>query len=274
MFYVYKITCLVNSKVYIGKTNDIKARWARHINGNDNQLIQKAIKKHGVNNFNFEIIEICDNEEQVFSKEIYHIAYYKSNICKYGDNFGYNMTDGGEGMSGGTPWNLGKKASEQARKNMSDGHKRNPSIGMGGKTHTNKTKKQMSFDRQKLTMEEATGIRQLYATDEYSCRTLSAIYDVDQKVIRDIIHNRKYIDNSELALTLASRDFYNNRGASISKAKKGKANFAGRKLTNEEVRNIKLLFVSGQYRYSDLAEQYGVGKSTIARIIKGIVYNE
>lgn len=52
-----------------------------------------AINKYGIENFTFEIIEEC-SEEQLNNRERYWIAYYDTY------HNGYNRTVGGEGLSG------------------------------------------------------------------------------------------------------------------------------------------------------------------------------
>src|ERR1035441_1136752 len=107
MFYVYKITNKINGKVYIGKTNDPKKRWHDHLlisrSNKDSHLfsiVHAALNKYGVNNFSFEIIQQDLTEEQAFEREIYYILQYRSNIVRFGNYYGYNLTDGGEGQTG------------------------------------------------------------------------------------------------------------------------------------------------------------------------------
>lgn len=98
--YIYKITNNINNKVYIGQTNDWKERFQQHRKlgyGNEkNKILYLAMKKYGVENFSFEIIEgpIKNYNE----REKYWIAYYHSCIedPEYGNTKGYNMTPGGE----------------------------------------------------------------------------------------------------------------------------------------------------------------------------------
>ena len=95
MPYIYKITNLINGKLYIGKTsNSIKERWREHRNSINtanswDRSIYQAIRKYGKENFSWEIIEECSKEE-LDNKEIYWISYYNS----YKN--GYNQTTGGE----------------------------------------------------------------------------------------------------------------------------------------------------------------------------------
>jgi group I intron endonuclease len=104
VFYVYKISNTKNSKLYIGKTNNPKMRWAGHCsdakNGRKNYPLYNAMNKYGFDLFKMEIIEECDTEELCFEREIYWIEHYQSNISKYGRQCGYNLSAGGEGAAG------------------------------------------------------------------------------------------------------------------------------------------------------------------------------
>lgn len=103
MIGIYKITNLINNKIYIGQSIDCQRRWAEHkragqINPNSvknkrdyNLPIHCAIRKYGIKNFQFEVIEEC--ERNVLDvKEQYWIGFYKSNL----KDIGYNLTIGGQ----------------------------------------------------------------------------------------------------------------------------------------------------------------------------------
>lgn len=94
MIGIYKITNQVNGKVYIGQSVHIKARWQQHIlnarNNKENTLLYNAMRKHGIENFSFEVIEECD-KEKLNEREVYWISYYDS----FNKEKGYNMTPGG-----------------------------------------------------------------------------------------------------------------------------------------------------------------------------------
>lgn len=91
-YFIYKITNLLNDKIYIGKTRtSIEERWVGHINASRynkcTMYISRAIKKYGVDNFKIEQIEECMNEQEMKDKESYYILKYKS----YLKNIGYNL---------------------------------------------------------------------------------------------------------------------------------------------------------------------------------------
>lgn len=101
---IYKIENLINGKIYIGKSIDIQKRFRSHINDSFNEnkssyehLIHKAIRKYGVDNFSFDVIEQCD-DNILNEREIYWISFYGCCVLD-GNDKGYNMTRGGDGSS-------------------------------------------------------------------------------------------------------------------------------------------------------------------------------
>lgn len=92
MGYIYKIENKINSLVYIGQTvRDVKQRWEEHILYSSNSKIHKALEEFGIENFSFEIIEQCDNNN-LNEREIYWIKHFNSL------QNGYNSTRGGSGV--------------------------------------------------------------------------------------------------------------------------------------------------------------------------------
>lgn len=95
---IYRIENLINHKNYIGQSVDIYDRWAEHKwelnNGkHNNQHLLSSWRKYGADNFEFTIIEQCD-ENELNEREIYWIEYYDSYLN------GYNQTKGGDGCFG------------------------------------------------------------------------------------------------------------------------------------------------------------------------------
>lgn len=98
MPYIYKITNKVNGKIYIGKTvRSLDKRWKEHCQSSrktqcEKRPLYEAMKKYGIENFEFSLIEECD-ENILSEKEKYWIEYYGS------FKNGYNATIGGDGKS-------------------------------------------------------------------------------------------------------------------------------------------------------------------------------
>ena len=63
MIGIYKIKNKINNKIYIGQSKDINNRWKRHLydarNGSST-LLHAAIRKYGIDNFEFSIVEQCE----------------------------------------------------------------------------------------------------------------------------------------------------------------------------------------------------------------------
>lgn len=98
-FYIYKVTNILNNKIYIGKTNDFKKRKLEHTRYdiNDNSYFHKALKKYGLESFKWEIIDKSNSLKNINNLEKYYIKKFNSY-----KPIGYNMTKGGDG---GSMWN-------------------------------------------------------------------------------------------------------------------------------------------------------------------------
>lgn len=86
--YVYKITNLVNNKIYIGQTVNLNRRWSEH-KSKSKSPVSRAIKKYGENNFTIEVLYFGDNFNEEESR---YIKEYQSQ----NKEIGYNIADGGE----------------------------------------------------------------------------------------------------------------------------------------------------------------------------------
>lgn len=134
-YYVYKITNLVNGKIYIGKHSTT--------NLNDNYMgsgvvLHQAYQKYGLENFNKEVIQFYTSEEELNQGEIYWIARFNSTD----PNVGYNRTFGGEG--GGLLEETKRKISETKKgKPRSEETRRKLSEVMKGKKLSEETKRKI-----------------------------------------------------------------------------------------------------------------------------------
>lgn len=215
MFYVYKIKNLINNKLYIGKADNVNKRWLKHISyarTNRGFIFHKAITKYGADNFEVSILEECESEEIALEKEAYWIAEYKTNICKWGSEFGYNLTDGGEGISG-------HKHSDESKQKMSDA-----SIG---KPKSDDHKNQLSISH--------TG--KILSEEHRASISLSNMGKIMSDSARNNIRISKLGEKNPKSI-----------------------------LTENDVREIKLLFLDPLILNKDIATKYGVAPRTIRDI--------
>ena len=92
---VYKITNLINSKVYVGSTRkSFVSRYSSHYeklrtnNHKGYQHLQNAVNKYSIENFEFSILEICEKDKCI-ERETFWISDY--NACNR--EKGYNTND-------------------------------------------------------------------------------------------------------------------------------------------------------------------------------------
>jgi group I intron endonuclease len=97
---IYILKNINNGKVYVGQSIDIENRFNDHFkslrnNNHTNKYLQAVYNKYGEDIFECGIIEVCD-ENELDDREIYWISYLNSNDNQYG----YNLTIGGDGTRG------------------------------------------------------------------------------------------------------------------------------------------------------------------------------
>ena len=88
---VYTITSIIDNKLYIGASSDIKYRLGRHRrnlknNCHKNNHLQNSYNKYGDSNFKFETLEECD-ELFMYSQE----NYWANMLYVHNENYGYNI---------------------------------------------------------------------------------------------------------------------------------------------------------------------------------------
>lgn len=94
---IYKITNTVTGKAYIGMSKNIYHRWRDHAKARGScRALHNSINKHGVDKFDFEVIEVCKDVTRLPSLEIQYISELNTLTPN-----GYNLTYGGEGVVAG-----------------------------------------------------------------------------------------------------------------------------------------------------------------------------
>ena len=134
---IYKITNIINNKIYIGQSKNLYKRLKDYIYEasyyRDTKRIRRpiifAIKKYGLKNFEFDVIELTIDLNE---REKYWISYYNATDRTKG----YNIEKGGSGTS------HNKTLSEKSRYNMGSRQR--------GKKVSKKTRKKRKATRERL----------------------------------------------------------------------------------------------------------------------------
>lgn len=91
---IYKITNQLTKECYVGQSKNIAKRWSEHLRSacgasaaSKSNVLYDAMKRDGISNFSFELLERCDPED-LDEKEAYFISLYSA------DTIGYNCTRG------------------------------------------------------------------------------------------------------------------------------------------------------------------------------------
>jgi group I intron endonuclease len=130
--YVYLITNVLDGRVYVGKSNTYKNRWADHLAISRNKIkgkyyyLHRCIDTYGKINFNYEILEYFDSSEDAYERERQLIEKYNST----NHEFGMNLLSGGRHFNTHHPSTIEKmskqrtgfKFTEESKKKMSDSH--------------------------------------------------------------------------------------------------------------------------------------------------------
>ena len=151
---IYKITNLVNSKVYIGASKNIVKRWGAHKKC-ANSPIHSDLETYGLDNFKFEVLLECP-ETMLAQWERDMICLYDADDPEKGYNNPkdrpYSLKNS-ESHRGKSAWNRGLKASDEAKRKMSEAKKgrrlpeetkRKLSEANKGKSRSEETKRKLS----------------------------------------------------------------------------------------------------------------------------------
>ena len=125
--YIYKITNIINGKIYIGKhsTDNLNDGYM-----GSGVYIKMSQKKYGIENFTKEYLVFCDKEDKLNWFEKFYIKKYGSTDI----NIGYNLTKGGDGS-------LGRLCTEEIKNKISKSKIGKTHIGV---KHTEETKNKLS----------------------------------------------------------------------------------------------------------------------------------
>jgi len=297
---VYQIINIINGKIYIGSSIDIRSRWKEHKrelkkNKHHSSYLQRSWNKYGKNNFKFSIIEECDKEETLNREQ-----YYLDTLKPYDKKNGYNTA-----INSSAPM-TGRKHSKETLIKLSEGvRNRDSSVWVRGEDKTNaKFKDEDIVNIKKLISEgcrtidianlynvEGQTITQIKTGDRWS--HIKTEYDdliiqtPRQKLTQeDVVEIKKLLVEEKLTIVEIA-DMYNLTFGNISSIKnlhswetvgneyndKLKDRLGVRKLDRGTVTEIKYLLVEGK-GCTEIGETYGVSHSTISYINQNKIWKD
>jgi group I intron endonuclease len=166
---IYLFTNKINDKKYIGKTiNELLIRICEHFHPSNNQIVDKAIRKYGLENFDIEIIEefnlnTMDNIT-LLALEVAYIDFYTSLTTQNG----YNVY-----LFGNDPTGI----------KFSNEHKNNMSLVRIGKKNPNYGKKLSNERKLKISLAN---------TGDKNHHFDHSIYKFQNKLTKEIFIGRRY----------------------------------------------------------------------------------
>lgn len=169
---IYKITNLVNSKAYIGQSRDIKKRWIDHRRKSphlSNVYLHRSIRKYGIENFSFEVLEECKPENLNVLERKYILLHRTLKP------FGYNLDLGGGPQ---------KEISEETREKIR-------AATLGNK-NPNYGKSKSGETRRKLSLSHSPSVNQ-YSLDGKFIKTFSTTVEASVSVNKDDYSTRHNI---------------------------------------------------------------------------------
>lgn len=257
--HVYKVTNILNNKIYIGKANDPQKRWKNHLytvkSGERKfgfRYLHAAIRKNKKENFLFEVIEVCDSEDLAFEREKYWIQFYNSNDREKG----YNLTSGGEGPSG-------RKCTEEEKLQksiyMTEYWKNHPHPALGSSL-TEEHKRIISEANRGRIVSEESKLKISEANSGDKNGMANKPYSLEERIKLGI-----KISEGKKKQNRPKQVFTEETMLKLKLAYKEKAS---QKLTWEEKDLIIELYDSGKFIKKDLAVKFNIELKTIKYIIR------
>ena len=100
--FIYKITNMINKKIYVGQTTEsLEKRFKRHMGyqkESHDTKFYRAVRKYGVENFKIELIEEVRTQEELNQREEYWIRKLDSVNRVYNSYYG-GFSSGGDTLS-------------------------------------------------------------------------------------------------------------------------------------------------------------------------------
>jgi group I intron endonuclease len=215
---IYCIRNLINNKIYIGSSNNLKRREKNHFslltnNSHHSSKLQNSFNKYGVENFKFEIIEYCEQSTRL-AREDYYLFWFKPEL-----NIALT-TEGVMTNRGHSEKTKAKLKNQKLGTTLPETHKQKISQSMRGKKKTpehiekvaakNRGKKlgPQSYESRSKKMKDfiLIDIHTKEATIVKGIREASRIYSLPKQYIQNSIKYGYIINNKYKAINIEQFD--------------------------------------------------------------------
>lgn len=256
---IYKITNLIDGKVYIGQTVNYNKRKKRHLsslkNGNHhNKHLQRAFDKHGEDSFKIELIKKC-NIEELDKLERYYIK--ELDACNH--DKGYNMMYGGQRY---------RNFTKEVRLKMSE-------AGKGRKfTDEHKKKIGLAHKGRKLSQEHIIKISATKKKTKIHCgeKNPNALISdsVAKKIIMDLLANmavkdiaNKYQVSSDVVYNIMYNKSYSHIMPDVREELKNRTSV----LQDEKIETAINLYLQG-HSQNEISKTLNISRNTLRKELK------
>jgi group I intron endonuclease len=295
---VYAIVNKANGKLYVGSSIDLKKRESDHFKDFAkgeaiNRHLKYAVLKYGIENFEFIVLEYCEN---LLEREQYYWEIHKDNC--------YNCYKPNLDPRELSRILTGRHFDEEHRSNLSKASKKRwaeREHPLKGRKHKESSKAKMSLSAKKRgrtagkwSSEEAKEIRRRFMTGEMIMK-ISSDLNAHRKNIGSICNCKSYLE--EEAFPKGYKEWFDGvlearkRGERPTKRgwkhsdefiEKFRKSVSGprksprkstRKLSDQQVREIRKMRKDGE-KLREIAEKFEVSSQLISAICKGVRYGD
>ena len=250
IFSLYFIYNTINGKLYVGATNNLKERIAQHKNNgkhnNKNYYIYNAMKKHGIENFQFKEVEQLSSYKELLKREVEWISLLKKSNYSL-----YNMTFGGEGVTGinkkgNRNPNFGKPMKQHVKDILYPFiHRKGKDNPLFGTKRPKEVMEKALKTKQPLSDSDLKSIRDEYNSGNFSQTELAEKYKISVNMCHAIVRNKIYAGVGDDKVVVVRKP----------------------QLKKETVLEIRELYSSGNYTQKELSEKFNIGMSQMNNII-------